>query len=144
VRKRVYGFLVRIARDPELLIGIDLSEPYLKGCKFHKVYDDVILASVLFLPFKSKGVDVVLASEIIEHLPKNDGKRFFDEIDRVCKERAIITTPNIHVATSTRGLDAHKSHYSQKELKSRGYKVYGIGAKIDIAYTIRPTIIAAI
>jgi len=138
----IYGFLVRTVRAPKLLIGIDLSKPYLKQCKFHKVYDDVVLASVSHLPFKNKGIDVVLASEIIEHLPKNAGRKFFDEIDRVCKERAIITTPNIWIMPFTEEPGGHKSRWSLKDLKSRGYKVHGIGARINLRYASAPAVAA--
>jgi len=131
----IWGYLMRSERmgDNAYLIGIDLYKPYLQFCKKYQVYDNILIADVRFLPFKDKSVDVVLAIEIIEHLEKDEGYKFIDNIERICKEKIIISTPNgwreqnaINEPQSQR----HKSSWTVKYFKKRGYKIRGFGLKI--------------
>ena len=108
----------------------------MKFCKKYGAYDDLILADARKLPFKSDSVDVVLACEIIEHMERNDGEQFIAELERVCRGRVIITTPNVHFDNPTKHFDGrvnvyetHKSQGTVKEIQNRGYIVRGIGIR---------------
>lgn len=63
------------------LVGIDIYKPYLDVAK--KFYHDVVLGYVRFLPFRMKNIDVIIETELIEHLPKSDAHNL---IWRYCKE----------------------------------------------------------
>lgn len=126
----IYGYLIRTVRDLSgaRLIGIDICQEYLVFCKKHKVYDELIKGNATRLPFKDKSIDLLLCSEVIEHLDERDGKGFLDEVDRVCRGRAIITTPNVWFETvSQEDPDVHRSKWKVSDFKKKGYRVYGIG-----------------
>ena len=65
------------------------TDPYMIQAK---KYESVVLASIVFLPFKSGSFEVGLAVEVIEHLPKDQGFVFLQELKRVSK-KVVLTTP---------------------------------------------------
>jgi len=126
----VWGFLYKVATlsrkesKDTLLIGLDLDFKCLIFCKRHKIYDCLIRADVRYLPLRCKTIDILLASELIEHLKKEDGYLFLKEVERVCRGIIVITTPNGYLPMPT-----HISGWSPKEFKKLKYKVHGIGLK---------------
>lgn len=90
-------------------------------------YDlETILADINFLPFKSSSFDMVIAMEIIEHIPNKDVS--LSEIDRVAIKNIIITVPNdplFMLANFFRGKNItsfgnpsdHINHFNKKSLK---------------------------
>lgn len=98
------------------IIGVDLDktalkEVYLygKNKKFQAVFCD---ASVL--PFKEHVFDTIIATEVLEHIPRDD--LAVKEMHRVLREkgRLLITTPNgDYLPRSDR---YHIRHYKEKEI----------------------------
>lgn len=128
------GYIIRVFNQPKLLVGSDIFPPYLKICKFHRVYDDVVLHDASILPYKNKAFDVVLASEVIEHLDERAGINLLNEVERVARERIIVITPNKAEirggALTPAGFnpwEAHKSAWTVGDFKKRGYKIFSIG-----------------
>ena len=87
---------------------------------------EVVLADVKRLPFKDSSFDIVVASEIIEHIPRVD--EVLLEIRRVAKKNAIITVPNepyFRIANFLRGKNVrrfgnppdHVNHYTKRSIK---------------------------
>ncbi len=133
--KGIYGYLIRVTRplNNSEIIGLDIKEDYLEFCRIHNIYDKLIKGNIKKIPFKDKTIDLLICSEVVEHLKKKDSEIFFKEVDRVCKGRAIITTPNIFYQTYKEAdADSHKSIWNVFEFRKMGYRVYGIGAKIVI------------
>lgn len=88
---------------------------------------EVIIADMTQLPFKDKSIDVVSASEIIEHINCTDSA--LTEIKRIAKRSIIITVPNepyFRIANFLRGKNVtrfgnppdHINHYNKRSLKS--------------------------
>src|SRR3989344_780154 len=50
-----------------------------------------VVGSVASLPFEDDQFDLVLAAEILEHLPQNEIKIALSELKRVSKEKILIT-----------------------------------------------------
>ncbi|MEI8067721.1 MAG: class I SAM-dependent methyltransferase [Candidatus Shapirobacteria bacterium] len=88
-----YNF-VNLAKE---IIAVDLDKKNILMCKKYIKNKNVsfILGSALNLPVKTNTVDTVVASELIEHLPKNKEDEFFSEANRVLKKGGILylTTP---------------------------------------------------
>jgi len=123
--------------DEAYLIGLDLEKKCLSFCKRFNVYDDLILAEASCLPFRSKSIDVILASEVIEHLPREREVKFLKEIEDICRKRIIITTPNGFLKQAEEliensPLQKHKSGWSVKDFKRHGYRVHGLGLRAPI------------
>lgn len=118
------------------LIGLEANEEYIKICKEHRSYNKIIKKALPNIPMKDQSVDVIFCIEVIEHLKKSDGLKLLREIDRVCRERAIITTPNVFFQPieGRKNEDAHHSLWSTKDFRSFGYKVHGMGVRIPLVY----------
>jgi hypothetical protein len=92
------------------------------------------LCHAAYLPIKRKSFDSVLAAEIIEHIEKPLGNLLIEEAERVSRKTVIITAP--HFVRRRGGhfcpegfnqYEQHVSSWSIKELRSKGYRVYGVG-----------------
>jgi len=112
------------------MVGLDCTPAYLKFNKKHKVYDDLVKGDVAFLPFKEASFDIVMGSEVIEHLSRVDGTRFLSNIERICRNKIVITTPQGFAPRKGPGgleAEAHRSTWTNSDFKKRGYSVHGIG-----------------
>jgi SAM-dependent methyltransferase len=78
----------RLADRYPKVVGVDISEAALQHVKAPKVR-----ASVESLPFKDRSFDLVLATELLEHLPKAIYHKAIVEMKRVAKEWILISVP---------------------------------------------------
>lgn len=71
------------------VVGLDFSEEALKylNCK-------IVKASATDIPLDNNSFDLVLCSEMLEHLIDEDLKKAINEIKRLSKKYLIITVPN--------------------------------------------------
>lgn len=124
-----WGYLLKISRkSPIYSVGIDVHGPNLQFVKEHKVYDEVIRSDARSLPFRDGWFQVVLAIEVLEHLEKSEGWEMLREIERVCSEEVILTTPNVYWHQRGRHHSMeHKCRWTAKELSRIGYNVRGVG-----------------
>lgn len=116
--KGVYG----IDPNPE---AIGLGKKLIPQVKFK-------IGSVLKIPYLSNQFDVVLFSEVIEHIPQGAEKRALNEIKRVLKPNGmlILSTPNAHplsiILDPAYFLIRHR-HYQQRMMEklvvSRGFTI---------------------
>lgn len=137
--KGIWGYLIRTVRPlgTGKLVGLDINKKYLEFVKKHNVYDKLIVGNITEIPIKDSSLDFIICSEVIEHLSKNKGRKFLNEVDRVMRTggRVIITTPNANIDTHIReGADSHDSLWSMADFKDKGYRVFGIGFKIHPGY----------
>ena len=52
-----------------------------------------IEADTLCLPFKDNSFDIVLATEVLEHLSRENGKQMLLEVERIATRQVLISTP---------------------------------------------------
>jgi SAM-dependent methyltransferase len=124
------AYIIRVYHQPRILIGIDMFLPSLKTCKFHRIYDDVVLSDAHVLPFKSGTFDIVIASEIIGHMEKGIAIKMLEEAERIATERVIVATPNKaerQEYSDVNPWEARLSSWTVNDFRNRGYKVFGIG-----------------
>lgn len=116
------------------VVGIDLYKPYLKEAKKSGVYKEIISADIRKIRFKNKSFDVVLASQVIEHLNKKEALKLLAKLEKIAKYKVIVGTPNGYVKfdpfemTDDNKLQEHKSGWTIKEMEIYKYKVYGQGS----------------
>ncbi len=78
-------------RFPEAeLIGLDLPDVELEEA-WGGVESHMVQASALDLPFQADAFDLVMAIEVLEHLP--DPERALQEIARVAKDAVVLSVP---------------------------------------------------
>jgi len=111
-------------------VGLDIYEPYLKEREKQKTHNVLILGDARNLPFPDKFFDVVVATEVLEHLNKSDGFKMIAEMERVAKKKIILTTPNGYLPTyagpNDNPKECHLSGWSYDELKKIGFKIRGL------------------
>jgi ubiquinone/menaquinone biosynthesis C-methylase UbiE len=139
-----FGWLeYRLKKKIKKIIGIDINKKDITQAKKEIKSNMVtfLVGSGLKLPVRPNSIDVVVASEVIEHLQKNSETLFFKEINRVLKIRGklFITTPFNDIRSKffdpAWWLIGHR-HYSLKSLKELSkktnlhivdYKIWGRG-----------------
>lgn len=99
-----FGWLEYQLQNSVLKItGIDSDQMIIKNNQKLRHSNRVIFkkASALKMPFEDNSFEVVISSEVIEHLPKGSENIFFKEIYRVLKNNGVcfISTPNKNIAS---------------------------------------------
>lgn len=113
-------------------MGVDLFHKYILMARKTGAYTKVIEKDIRKINFSSRSFDVVISSQVVEHLTKKEGFNLLVKMEVIAKKRVIIGTPNGHFhqeAYDENDLQKHKSHWSVKDFQDRGYKVYGQGLK---------------
>ena len=135
-----YSSPLRLVKKGSYKVGLDFFEPYILESKKLSIHDEYVLGDARDLPFRTKSFDCALAIEVLEHLTKEDGLKMIKEMERVAKEKIILTTPNGFLATAPGPKDnpkeIHLSGWRVNELKKLGFKVRGLGGLRQL-WTIR-------
>lgn len=111
--------------------GVDIHEPSIEISKNKNIHDKYICCDVLDIDkhFQPNSVDIVLASDLIEHLPKPQGYELMEKMETIARHKVIIFTPN--GLTKQEPFDGneyqrHLSGWDYKEMVAYGYDVIGI------------------
>ena len=133
-----WGHLIRsnfweagLAQPPEV-DGIDAFAPNVelcsKGGAYRKVWQHALPAPI------AGSWDMVLACEVIEHLPQADVAAAVDALERVALRRIVFTTPNfpafrggVDTIVGHNEFDAHRSYVPRSFFLERGYRLLGAG-----------------
>lgn len=124
-----YNSLVQFL-DVKHKVGVEMFDKYLQQSKEKKIHNEYFHDNILNISFPQKSYDLVLSSEVIEHLDRKDGFVLLNNAERWAKKKVIITTPNGYIKQDSyddNPLQIHKSGWSIEDFKKRGYRVYGIG-----------------
>lgn len=130
----LFGYMLRMEKGYRgELIGVDAHAPHVKKLKEHSgaVYSSLVVADARHLPFKSGAVETVLASEVIEHIPREGGLELIEEAERVGSRLVLITTPRGHLPQEQHragDLEEHLSEWSEGDFTSRGYGIVYAGS----------------
>jgi hypothetical protein len=116
--------------DVGFCVGVELFQPYLQESKKKGLHDNYLKGDLTRIEFKARSVDVALCSEVLEHLPKEEGVRLINKMENWAAQKIIITTPNGYLpqeAYHNNPYQGHKSGWNARELKRMGFQVHGIG-----------------
>lgn len=125
-----YSPIQHFSKD-KFTVGVDAFQPSIDRSKAAGIHNEYKLMDILDLDkeFKEKSFDAVIASDVIEHLTKEDGYRLIDLMERTAAKKVIIFTPNGFLeqhAYDGNELQVHLSGWEIKEMNDRGYHVTGI------------------
>lgn len=105
------------------LYGLDLSQGRITTTKGHVPKSYLLRGDVLALPFPDNTFDVVVCSELLEHM--NEYKKVVAELIRISKKHILITVPNelkllqlmCPKCKTKHYLDGHVNFFSEQKLK---------------------------
>lgn len=124
--------LIKLVMKPKDIVGVDLFTKYIKEAKEEKIHDRYVISDIRKMKFAPKSFDIVLASQVIEHLPKKDGLKFIRDLEKIARKQVIIATPideMYHPAVDDNTLQLHLSSYNPKDFKKLNYQTIKFGRK---------------
>lgn len=112
-------------------VGVDGFAPSLEKSKSRGIHDEYRQIDVMDIgkEFEADSLDCVLASDLIEHLTKEDGYKLMDMIEKIAAKKVIIFTPNGFLPQGEyddNPMQVHISGWSVEEMQKAGYEVIGI------------------
>ena len=126
-----YGYFEEILnkeKNKVRMYGIDISDSAVRS--LHEKFDGTFRVGVATeIPFKSNHFDVVVALEVIEHIPAEDSLKAYKEIKRVLKKGGVFicSVPVFETYTEEYNPNAHMRAYTPQlfeyELKMNGFKI---------------------
>jgi SAM-dependent methyltransferase len=97
------------------VVGCDQSPHAIERGKSQGRLKEAMVADITRLPFEDQSFDLVVCSEVLEHVP--DDTQALKELLRVAKSKVLITVPaHAYLWTDSDVLLLHHRRYSQKEL----------------------------
>ncbi len=113
-----------LAPTARLLVGVDILDR--QPTRYHEfVALDLRCLRERFAP---RSFDLVVALEVIEHLPKDDGWALLRDMEDLASRKVIVSTPNGFLPQepyNDNPYQAHVSGWSVDEFRSAGYRVMG-------------------
>jgi hypothetical protein len=118
----------------EHAVGIDGYEPALAEARRNGTHDEHLIcdAREIGKRFSPRQFDCCVALDLIEHLPKEDGFRLIESMQRIASKKILLFTPNGFLPQESvdGDLQAHRSGWEPGEMRSLGFHVIGMhGAK---------------
>jgi SAM-dependent methyltransferase len=113
-------------------VGADIFQPYLLHCRAAGFYDDLVRCDVRFLPFGSGTFDIVLCSEVLEHLQPHEAAHLIADMEERARRQVIITAPVGHCHQEEydgNPYQAHRSAWTPEDFRQLGYAVRGSGLR---------------
>jgi len=113
------------------LVGVDGFEPSIEASRARGIHDEYFCAEVLRIDdlFREGSFDCVLASDVVEHLPKGLGLELIAKMERIARDRVVIFTPNGFLPQGEHSgnvLQRHVSGWTVEDMEAMGYDVIGI------------------
>jgi hypothetical protein len=112
-------------------VGIDRYAPYLRCSQRSHIHDDYLLIDAMEIAahFYPGQFDCVLASDVIEHLPKKESLKLILMMERIAGKKVILFTPNGFVAQNmhdSNPYSVHRCGWEVGELMRLGFSVTGM------------------
>jgi Glycosyltransferase len=73
-------------------VGVEIWEPYVQEYNLKNLYDDVIISDIRDFDYNIGSIDLIIAGDIIEHLPYEDAIKVINKFKASCKN-FIISIP---------------------------------------------------
>ncbi len=111
--------------------GVDGFQKSLNLSKEENIHDEYYCIDILNLKnkFNSNSFNCVIALDVIEHLPKQQGLELIKQMEYISNDKVIIFTPNGFLPQgehSGNPLQKHRSGWDVEEMRGLGFEVIGI------------------
>lgn len=112
--------------------GMEIDPQRVRRARDRGCYMGVVVGSIDAIPFADRAFYAVISTEVIEHLPKNEGRLALAELKRVAADRVVVTTPNGAGAEPDDAArdpnQVHEAEWTPGDLEASGFRVAGLGA----------------
>jgi predicted TPR repeat methyltransferase len=109
--------------------GVELFRPYLDKSHQQGIHNNYVLADIRKVSFKPYSFDAVFASDVLEHITKEEGRHLLGEMQKWAKRKVIIFTTNGFIDQDRydkNPLQLHRSGWVESELLNQGFSIYGV------------------
>ena len=122
----------KFSKKLKYTVGVDIFEPAIEESKKLKIHSEyrVMDCRKIKEEFQEKSFDCVCALDLIEHLPKKDGLKLINSMERIAKRKVIISCPNGFLPQGVywdNPFQVHISGWEVDEMQNIGYRVQGYG-----------------
>lgn len=112
-------------------VGIEGYKPSVDEAKKLNTHDEIVHGDVRELEryFRPKQFDACVALDVIEHLPKPDGVKMMQAMEKVAIKKVVFFTPSGFLPqkhSANDDLQEHLSGWEPSEMTGYGYKVSGL------------------
>lgn len=114
-------------------VGVEAYGPYLEQSKRLGIHTEYIQKTLDAVEFPDKHFDAVVLTEVLEHMPKEEGLALLEKTRHWAKKKIIVSTPNGFFPMGEvdgNHFQRHLSGWEVDELRQLGFEVRGLsGAK---------------
>ena len=127
------GKLMLMIRDRikiDKAVGVDVFKPDIDLAKKRKTHEEYLLQDIRKVNFPKQSFDLVLASHVVEHLPKRDAMKLIAKMEDMAKKQVIIASPigeMYHPAVGGNVYQIHLSSFTPADFHKMGYKTVNYG-----------------
>ena len=117
-----------------LTVGAEIFKPDLKEARKNQSHNVFVQCDARSLPFRRESFDVVLCSEVLEHVDKPEGIKLIQDLENIARRKVLLSTPAGLLPTDPETNRAHEEEnnpyqehragWRANELKALGYRVY--------------------
>jgi SAM-dependent methyltransferase len=112
-------------------VGFEGYKPSADLAKQRNTHDEIVLGDVRDLErhFRPGQFDACIALDVIEHLPKPDGIKMMQAMEKVAARKVVLFTPSGFLPqkhTDNDDLQEHLSGWEPSEMAGYGYQVTGL------------------
>ena len=121
------------------IYGIDIYPESVNKAKLSGVYKSVVVGDLVQISksIANRKYDIVLASQVIEHLTKDDSLTLIAAMEKLALKRVVVTTPVgfieydpiDNLESKENPFQKHLSGWSPEDFTKRNYRVFGQGVK---------------
>jgi 2-polyprenyl-3-methyl-5-hydroxy-6-metoxy-1,4-benzoquinol methylase len=122
------GYLVRALREVGVeAYGVDISEWAIKNAD-EKAKDYVYLGDIADMSrWKDGEFDLVVAADVLEHIPREKLSRVLDEIARICNRNVYALIPVVDVFRHDKShVSIFPSRWWIKQFEQRGFTLFSL------------------
>jgi SAM-dependent methyltransferase len=115
-------------------VGAEIYQPDLREAWKNHTHVAFVRCDIRSLPFRPGSFDIILCTEVLEHVTKEEGRTLLKNMEEIASRKVILSTPRGYLNTCHESSpnppaqdnihQEHQSGWHADELRALGYRVY--------------------